>query len=227
MDFSQKHSRRNVLKTGLAAAAAATLPISKAKAQYGQTQGNVINDWVPKKPGEIRISAFCQDESQVLRGLLPWTNIENVTLYWDNKSTYLEGTATPEMIRDTDILVSFYSGFLYSDELRPVIMEEISKRGMGWYFLHNSAWMISGYSELCDFVGVYGNLHREVQQISISCLNQNHPITKNIEPFVINLDEQFGAYIANPNDPDFAKLFSGIGFHDLQWRLQGWSVQRG
>jgi len=221
MDFTQKHSRRNILKTGLATAAAAALPISRVKAQQGQ-QGNVITEWVPKKPGEIRISAFCQEESQVLSGLRPLSNIENVTLYWDTKRS-----VTPEMIRDTDIMVTFYSGFLYSDEMRPVIIEEITKRGMGWYALHNTAWMISGYNELCELAGVYGNLHREVQPISISCLNQNHPITKGIEPFVINLDEQFGAYIANPKDPDFTILFSGIGFHDLQWRLQGWSAQRG
>jgi len=222
MDFSQKHSRRNILKTGLAAAAAATLPISRAKAQRTQ-QRNIITEWVPKKPGEIRISAFCQNEPQVLSGLRPLTNIENVTLYWAGTNTI----ATPEMIRDTDIMATFYSTYLYSDENRPVIIEEITKRGMAWYAIHNSTWMISEYKELADLIGAYGMLHREVQPITISCLNQNHPITKGIEPFVINLDEQFGVYLADPKDPDVTVLFRGQGLHDLHWTIQGWTAQRG
>ena len=224
MDISQKHSRRNILKTGLAAAAVATLPISRAKAQRAQ-RGNILTEWVPKKPGEIRISAFCQDEPQVLSGLRPLTNIENVTLYWAGNNTI----ATPEMIRDTDIMATFYSGYLYSDENRPVIIEEITKRGMAWFAIHNSCWQVNylGDKELSDFLGAYAMLHREVQPVTISRLNQNHPITKGIEPFVIPLDEQFGVYLADPKDPDVTVLFSGQGLHDQHWTIQGWAAQRG
>lgn len=221
MDFTQKHSRRNIIKTGLAAAATAALPVSKAKAQYGQ-QEKVITEWVPKKPGEIRISAFCQDTPHVLSALLPWTNIENVTLYWAETSI-----ATPEMIRDTDIMATFYSGYLYNDENRPVIIEEITKRGMAWFVIHNSCWAINRYKELGDLMGAFPMLHTGIQPITISCLNQEHPITKDIEPFVIELDEQFGVYLADPKDPDVTVLFTGIGLHDLHRTIQGWATQRG
>ena len=55
MDLSQKHSRRNMLKTGLAAATAAALPTPGAKAQQ---RGGIQEEWTPKKPGTIRISAI-------------------------------------------------------------------------------------------------------------------------------------------------------------------------
>ena len=46
MELSHHYSRRSVLKTGLATAAAATIAIPKANAQYSPPD--------PKKPGEIR-----------------------------------------------------------------------------------------------------------------------------------------------------------------------------
>ena len=55
----------------------------------------------------------------------------------------------------------------------------------------------------------------------------NHPITKGIEPSVINLDEQFGLFLRKPDDPDVTVLFKSQGVHDKQWTIQGVCAQRG
>ena len=81
--------------------------------------------------------------------------------------------------------------------------------------------------ELNEFIGAYAMLHREIQPVVIAKLHQEHPITKGIEPFIINLDEQFGVYLAKPDDPDLTVLFWSQGLHDAHWTIQGWCVQRG
>ncbi len=96
---------------------------------------------------------------------------------------------------------------------------------MGWICVHNTPWFTG--DELNEFMGAYPMLHREIQPVSICRLDPKHPITKGIEPFVIQLDEQFGAYLANPKDPDMTVLFWSHGLHDDHWTIQGWCVQRG
>ena len=229
MDLSKKHTRRNILKTGLAAAATATLPVSKAKAQQVQKAqqyevGEYVTKWVPKKPGELRITAVCENDPTLLRGLLPLSRIKNAFFWWagDNRDI------TPQMIRDTDLLLTFYSSwFTQPEETRALIINEITKRGMGFMPVHNSFYEFTPYKELGDLVGAYAIMHREIQPITISKLNQNHPITKDIEPFIIPLDEQFGMYLVDPKDPDVTVLFHSQGLHDLHWTIQGIAAQRG
>ena len=134
MDLSQKHSRRKVLKTGLAAAAAAALPTSQAKAQRTE-QGQYITEWVPKKPGELRISAITGEgdrERNGLRGVM--NHLPNAVFWWANNVRPI----TPEMLYNTDLLLTFYSGYLYSDENVDIIIDQIESRGMAWILIHNT-----------------------------------------------------------------------------------------
>ena len=186
MDLSRKHTRRNILKTGIAAAAAATLPIPNAKAQQSQKYevGEYVTKWVPKKPGELRMTAVCQNDPTLLRGLLPLSRIKNAFFWWAGDSREI----TPQMIKETDLLFTFYSRwFTENEETRALIINEITERGMGWMPVHNSLYEFTPYKELGDLIGAYEIMHREIQPITVSKLNQNHPITKGIEPCIITL----------------------------------------
>ena len=218
MDLTQKHSRRTAIKTGLAAAAATALNIPEVKAQ----QGNIITEWVPKKPGEIRVSAICGDDNVIRSGVSAATrNIPNSVMWWAADTSPI----TPEMLNNTDLLYTYYSMHLYSEENTKIIVDRITSGRMGWIALHNTPWFLTG--SLSDLVGVDCALHREIQPVIVSNLNKNHPITKGIEPTVINLDEQFGLFLRKPDDPDVTVLFKSQGVHDKQWTIQGVAAQRG
>ncbi len=221
MDLTQKHSRRTALKTGLAAAAAATLVVPGAEAQQSR-QGNIITEWVPKKPGELRISAICGDDNVIRSGVIGVTrNLPNSTLWWAADTR----PVTPEMLNSTDLLITYYSSYIYDEENTKVIIDNITNGRMGWIALHNTPWFTRG--SLSDLLGVDCALHREIQPVIVSNLNQNHPITKGIEPTVINLDEQFGLFLRKPDDPGLTILFKSQGVHDKQWTIQGVATQRG
>lgn len=215
MDLSHNHSRRRVLKTGLAAAASVALSVPEAKAHE-------VPIWEKKKPGELRITAICGEDPQLRNGLRNvMRHLPKANFWWANN----RGPITSDMLHDTDLLLTFYSSYLYTEENIEIINNDITNRGMGWICVHNTPWFAGG--KLNALMGAYPMLHREIQPVVICNLNQDHPITQGIEPFIIQLDEQFGAYIADPDDPDFTLLFRSHGLHDDHWTIQGWCVQRG
>ncbi len=214
MDAPNTHSRRTILKTGLAAAAASVIAVPAATAQKLPPK--------PKTPGSLRVSAICGEDHRVRNGLAPiMGHLPNVDFWWANDYQPI----TPAILNDTDLLLTYYSGYMYTPENIAAIKDGITNRGMGWICVHNTPWFTG--DELNEFMGAYPMLHREIQPVSICRLDPKHPITKGIEPFVIQLDEQFGAYLANPKDPDMTVLFWSHGLHDDHWTIQGWCVQRG
>jgi len=112
---------------------------------------------------------------------------------------------------------------LYNDENAAAIIDNVTNRGMAWIAIHNSIW--NGRDDLCNLLGIEPMLHREIQPVIISHLNQSHPITKGIEPFIINLDEQFGVFIKKPSETTV--LFRSKSVHDKRETIQGWCVERG
>ena len=79
-----------------------------------------------------------------------------------------------------------------SDELEDAIIENV-KRGMGLLSIHCSIWN-GEKRKYMDLLGVEKPfMHTIVQPAHIHNLNQNHPITKGIEPFDIGDDEIFNA----------------------------------
>ncbi|MDP2982941.1 MAG: ThuA domain-containing protein [Candidatus Latescibacter sp.] len=213
----QKHSRRNVLQTGLAATVAA-LSSSNLHSQ----QSPRLSTWEPKKPGEISITALCENDPTLETGLRPiMTRVKNARFWWAGNYRPI----TPDMINDTDLLITYYSGFIYTDKNVAAIIDGITNRGMGWLAIHNTCWFAG--DKLNSLMGAYSMLHREIQPVIIHNLNQDHPITQGIEPFVIQLDEQFGVYMADPRDPDVTLLFRSHGVHDDHRTIQGWCAQRG
>ena len=231
MHLSQKHSRRTVLKTGLAAAAALTAPKADA----------LLSEPEPKKPGELKIVGAMGHDYRLETSIRPvMSHIKNARVWFAR----WYGPITPELLSDTDLLITYYAGdsfewspsgladtpgknraSLYTEENVAAIKDNIVNRGMGWIAVHNTPWFAG--DELNTLLGADCILHKEIQPVIICGLNQNHPITKGIEPFIIQLDEQFGLFLRNPDDPDLTVLFKSQGVHDKRWTIQGLSAQRG
>ncbi len=231
--MSFKHSRRKMLKTGFAAAAVGAFAAPAAEAD--------LDFPAPKKPGELKIvSAQGHDYRNE-------TGFRSIASHIKNARTwYLRhyGPVTPEFLSDTDLLVTYYandsfewspSGVadtggtnrarLYNPENVAAIKDNIINRGMGWLALHNTPWFAG--DELNELLGATCILHREIQPVVICKLNQDHPVTKGIEPYVINLEEQFGLHLYDPDDPEIEVLFQSQGVHDKRWTIQGISAKRG
>jgi len=233
MEREHTQSRRRVLKAGLAAAAAAAVPVSGANA--------LLPDPAPKKPGELKIVGATGHDYRLESGIRPiMSRIKNARVWWARHY----GPITPELLSDTDLLITYYAGDsfewspsgladtmgskrygLYTEENVAAIEDGIRNRGMGWLAIHNTPWFAG--DRLNELMGADAMLHREIQPVIIKNLNQNHPVTKGIEPFIIQLDEQFGVFFRNPDDPDMTVLFRSEGVHDGRTTTQGWCVQRG
>jgi len=231
MNQSFSPSRRNVMKSGFAAAATAVVTAGEATADLPAP--------APKKPGELKIVGAMGHDYRLETGIRPiLSRIKNARIWWARHY----GPITPELLSDTDLLLTYYFGdsfewspsgladsmgknfkSLYTEENVTAIMDNIENRGMGWIPIHNSIW--NGNDRMCDFMGIEPMLHREIQPIIIKNLNQNHPITKGMEPFIINLDEQFGVFLKNPSETTV--LFKTLAVHDKRETIQGWAVQKG
>lgn len=227
-----KQSRRSALKTGLAAAAA-SFAAHDARAELAPPE--------PKKPGERKIVCAMGHDYRLETTIRPTLgHIPNARVWWARHY----GPITPELLSDADLLVTYYAGDsfewspsglvdtggkerarLYTPENIAAIKSGIIERGMGWVAVHNTPWF-SG-DELNALLGADCMLHREIQPVILSNFNQEHPITKGMEPFVINLDEQFGLFLRDPDDPDVSILFKSQGVHDKRWTIQGLAAQRG
>jgi len=231
MDKPRNHTRRNILKTGLIAAGATATGVSRSEALLPEPE--------PKKPGELKIVGAMGHDYRLESSVRPVMERIDGARVWFARHY---GPITPELLSDTDLLITYYAGDsfewspsgladsrgtkraqLYSDENVEAIIDNIENRGMGWIAVHNTVWFLN--DRLNRFVGAEPILHREIQPVIICNLNQEHPITKGIEPFIINLDEQFGVFI---NDPEnVTTLFKSQSVHDKHRTIQGWSVERG
>lgn len=233
MEHARTQSRRSVLKTGLAAAAAAAMPVRESIAELSPPE--------PKKPGELKIVGAMGHYYLLETSIRPILGrIANARVWWARHY----GPITPELLSDTDLLITYYAGdsfewspsgladsggkvrhSLYTPENIEAIEDNIVNRGMGWIGVHNTPWFAG--DRLNTLAGADAMLHREIQPVIIKNLNQEHPITEGIEPFIIQLDEQFGVFFRDPGDPAVKVLFKSEGVHDRRTTIQGWTAERG
>ncbi len=114
-------SRRTALASGIAAAGGLLIP-GDAAAQAPAHPG-------PKKPGSTRISAICGVDAQLRNGLEPiMRRLPNADFWWAHDYQPI----TPAIIADTDLLLTYYSGHMYTSENAVAIMDAVTNRGMGW-----------------------------------------------------------------------------------------------
>ena len=233
MDKVQKSSRRKVIKTGFASIAAVT------------AAGTGVNAAVKSKlPGETKVVAIMGDywhpaasQERHVRQIL--SSEKKWRIFFVLASSYL----TPEFLSDTDLLITArYGGSddpawtpdpiiekrplgdrIWTDEQIGAIFDNVTNRGMGWMACHCT--LFSGRKEVEDFIGIEPILHQEIQPVIVRDINQEHPITRGIDTFFFNLDEQFDAQIKNPSETTV--LFRTLAVHDKRNALGGWCLRRG
>lgn len=228
----KKHSRRNVLKTGIASLATAAVSAPQA---HGAIR--------PKAPGETKVVAIMGHDAMhngvayevYIRSIL--SSKKNWRVIFCRSNKYF----TPELISDADVLMTKLFGGpyvdqiegiaekrepgkpLWNDELVEAVVDNVTKRGMGWMALHNSIWF--GRTEFEKLTGTRPILHQEIQPLILKDFNQNHPITRGMDDFLINIDEQFNVEITDPSDTTI--LFRTLAVHDKNYAVGGWCVERG
>jgi type 1 glutamine amidotransferase len=229
-----KLARRKFLKTGTASLAGAV------------SEGSVKPAFAApeKQPGDTKIVCVMGDywhpaiaqETHVRR---IFSSNKSYKVYFVLASRYL----TPELLSDADLFISArYGGSdslgwtpdpvvverprpdrIWTDEQCDAIIDNVTNRGMGWIAAHCT--LANGREKMQKFMGMIPLLHQEVQPLGIDDLNQDHPITKGIPPFFINLDEQFAIELTEPETTTV--LFKSTALHDKRVTVAGWALERG
>ncbi|MFC1561253.1 ThuA domain-containing protein [Candidatus Latescibacterota bacterium] len=149
---------------------------------------------------------------------------------------------TPELLSDTDLLIisrhsrpddigwsteglvdTMQKGeHLWTDENVKAIIDNVRNRGMGFMALHNT--ISSRNRDILNLIDIEPIMHNEIQPVWVHDLNQNHPISKGIGKFYINLDEQFAAIIKSHYT---TTLFETTAIHDKRHAIGGWCLENG
>ena len=222
MHLLSKITRRELIKTGIASLAAGALP--------------TVLPAVAKSNDRFKIVALMGDYwhnpialEQHVRQIFSKT----ADIYFCMASRFL----TPEILNDADLLITERwhgpdsrgwnpGGVVQSrpepddfmtDAQEEAIIRNIKDRGMGWLACHCSFW--NQRPRIKDLLGCEPILHQEIQPLRIQDLNQDHPITRGIKPFTVNLDEQFDAIMINKQN---TVLFRSTALHDKRIATSGW-----
>lgn len=231
MFFRKKTSRRSIIKAGAVSAAAALVGISETQAAIR-----------PKKQGETKVVYLGGD--QLHNGMGQRQSIQGVfsPTGWNAYFTTDARYVTPEVLKDTDLLMitrwggpiegwcpdPFQEGSMPNDgymsaELQEAIVDNVKNRGMGFMSLHCTCWS-PDYDKLNEMMGIKGIMHGPVQTVFFYNINQDHPITKGIKEFHLDLDENFGVELVNPKA---VKLFNTAGAKDKRQDIAGWTMESG
>ncbi|MCE5251460.1 ThuA domain-containing protein [bacterium] len=228
-----KPSRRTVLKTGLAAVAASAGTVTQAHAAPK-----------PKAPGETKVVVMMGDYCH--NPIYQETNVRGIfSSHKDWRLCFPRGSRffTPELLGDADLLITArYSGRdpvrwtgegvddtmtagepLWTDERARLVIDHVKNRGMGFMAVHCT--IFAGSTEIEDLLGIEPVLHQEIQPIIIRDLNGDHPVTQGINPFFINLDEQFDVIIKDTTKTTV--LFRSLAVHDKRDSVGGWCLEQG
>jgi len=233
MEKQGKPSRRKMLKAGLVTAATAAV-----------SPRGVHAGIAPKKPGETKVVAI-MGHDVMHNGVAYEVYIRHIfrtkknwRLIFCRSNKYF----TPELIKDADLLMTSLFGGpctdhiegiadrmeeprkpLWNDELVDTVVRNVRERGMGWMAVHNAIWF--GKKKLEDLSGTRPVLHQEIQPLILKDFNQDHPITKGMEEFFINIDEQFNVELLSPSDTTV--LFRTFAVHDKNVAVGGWCREQG
>lgn len=246
-----KPSRRSILKSGMASAAALTIHVPKASAAPR-----------PKKPGETKVVYLGGD--QLHNGYGQEYYLRRTFRDVDWRFFYITDAryVTPEFISDADLLMMLRwlgpipvwvpepivedrngrDGFM-NDELAEAIIDNVANRGMGFVGLHATV-TCAGKPGMDKLMGVTSIMHGPFQKVRLHSLNPNHPITNNIRQWkqidgkgwwdreltdtqvaeFEMYDENFGATIV---DPRATVLLKSTGLTDNRTDNAGWCIEQG
>ncbi len=238
MDMTVQNStnRRTILKAGLATIASAAIITPEGYSAMPE-------DIKPKAAGETKavflggdvLHNFMAQEPPLRR----MCEKMGMKFYAIHDCRYL----TPEFISDADVLMierwdgpqpGWVPGPIYeeaperddflSEELADAIIDNVQNRGMGFLSIHCMVSTAFNREKLQNFLGVNGIIHGPVQPVLVHNFNRSHPITKDMEPFTLGLDENFGAEIVRK---DVTPLFEITGSWDKRNDYGGWCLEQG
>jgi type 1 glutamine amidotransferase len=226
----KKMTRRTILKAGVTSLAASSVNVHPLFA-------------APKQPGETRVIFLVGDI---------WHNPVMQENYWRRtlQSTgwrlmFAQSAAfiNPDVLKDADLFVfcryaggdslgwdpskfvedRTTNGYFMTEEQETAIVENV-KRGMGIIAVHCSI-VQNDRQNYMSMLGIKEYIpHTKVQPAHIHKLNQNHPITKGIEPFDIGDDEIFDAVMIEGKT---TPLFNTSGEEEKIDAHGGWCREEG
>ena len=231
----EKTNRRNILKTGVAVAAGAMVSSPMVYAV-------MPSEIKPKAAGETRVVYLGGD--QLHDGVQQESTMRDMCnrFGWKCISTVDARFVTPELLKDTDLLIvtrwvggvagwrpgplneegAPNDGYM-SDELEEAMIDNVKNRGMGFMSLHCTIASM-GKPKFLSLLGITPMMHGPVQTVKCHNFNQNHPISKGIPDFDLPLDENFGVELA---DPKAICLYESTGRTDHRHDVAGWCLENG
>lgn len=233
MEHSFKPSRRTILKTGIAGAAALTGAASRRTVAAESDSRPVVFAFM----GQHCHNPIFMEQN--LRYMLAKMN-------WRVRFTQYAQFVTPEEISNCDVFISLRGnasgprvgvgfvphgvveerpadgdGVWMSDKQEAAIIDNVKNRGMGWIALHNTVWNLR--PAIRDMLGCDEKMHSPIQQVLYHQFNENHPISKGLN-YWIEDDEQFFARMTNKTN---TVLFNSHGVHDTRDSVAGWCNEFG
>jgi len=109
-----------------------------------------------------------------------------------------------------------------SPELENAIVDNVANRGMGYISVHCGIWALTEPKYL-SMLGIKPIIHGPLQMVRCQHFNQNHPISRGVEPFEIAMDENFGVEIV---DPRVTPLYETFGLSDKRQDYGGWCTEK-
>jgi type 1 glutamine amidotransferase len=228
---SRRLSRRTALKTGLSAIAAGAALTPEAFA-------------APKASGETRVLILMGDYwHNGVAYETHWRSILAPTgwrLLFAQSSRFI----TAQSLAQADLfIVARYAGpdslgFTtdgvvekrpdgapwMTDEQESAIIDNVTRRGMGLLHMHCSTWNPERLKYM-ELVGVKKPImHGPVQRVKIHDINPDHPITRGIRDFEIDLDENFGSDLIEGKS---TLLYKSTGVQDNRTDNASWCLDAG
>jgi hypothetical protein len=232
-------NRRKILRAGVASTAALAVG---SPAAFAEQPGEI-----PKKAaGETRVLFLGGDRLHNYYAQEPALRNIAEQAGWNFLSTHDARSLTPELVATADLLmIERYGGGragargegwvpgpvntkaptgdgYMSSELEAVIVENVTVRGMAYMSIHCGIWALTRPKYL-DMLGIRPIIHGPLQTVRCQHFNQDHPISRGMQPFDIALDENFGI---EPLDSRTIPLYEVYGHQDKRQDYGGWCTEK-
>lgn len=221
----KKISRRHLLQKAGTVAAVGALGVSTS---WAESQGTAVANAKGAAPRTLALIGDRYHNPDYIRvGLnrifeelnLP---IDYTTNYYDLSASLLKPYQLFICFRDNMIWPNGYSGpnasSFYSDRLENVedfpasksvdwITEEQSvavktfvSAGNGFYSMHNNAFVSRSSKNYREVQGGYALSHPPLRPFKVKIVNKEHPITKDVEDFMVNDEQHYLVYDKDPKN---------------------------
>ena len=201
---------------------------------------------VAKAPGETKIVALFNTSARynAVAQEIALRNLFGAKRRWRIIAVRSNRLFAPELIGDADLLVSCGSGAeepldlfsgetgiadavgrgtpLWTDRNLDAVMENVTKRGMGFIALNDT--VQAGNARLLEFLDVAALPAKETQPLWVTRINKEHPVTEGVGKFLVLHDDQHGIIIKSGNT---VTLFETTAVHEKRQTVSGWALDRG